>query len=232
MTEKKRLTGGVAGLLMIVGTLVAAPVASATALDFEGLSCQSPIGSYAGFTFSSNWVTQCDDDYASTWGNTTGAPSAITAAGNSYAGDLAEGVTITRALPFNFGGMASSFLVNDDFEFTTPVSSANLLIEGYLGGVLVGSTLITFDPASGGVGTGYHSVGSLLGIDELRFFSSYDQALTGGPDYWLVDDLKLTDVATTATVPEPATLTLLGSGLAALALRRRRHIRNHAARES
>jgi hypothetical protein len=230
MTERSSWTRWAAGWLVVAICLGAAPAASAAPLTFETLTCQSSISSYGGFTFSSNWVTECDADYASTWGNTSGAPSAVTAAGNTYAGDPAVGVTITRALPFNLlGGMASSFLVNDDFDFVTPQSSADLVIEGYLGGIFVGSTSITFDPGSGGVGAGYHAFGSVFGIDELRFFSSYEQGLTGGLDYWLVDDLELTDVGSTAAVPEPATLTLLGSGLATAAIRRRRRTRSSAA---
>jgi hypothetical protein len=189
-------------------------------LDFEGLACQAQFSAYEGFTFSSNWVTQCDDDYLATWANTSGAPSGVTAAGNTYFGDPV-GVTITRSAAFNLvGGMASAFLVNDDFDFVSPLSSWNLLVEGYLGGAFVASASVTFDPASGGLGPGYQALGSIMGVDELRFFSTFDQGLSGGPDYWLVDDLEFTDAA--APVPEPATLGLLGSALAAAALRARR----------
>ncbi|HUQ72077.1 MAG TPA: PEP-CTERM sorting domain-containing protein [Planctomycetaceae bacterium] len=230
MTEKISWSGLAASCLMVALALGCAPAVSATPLDFEALTCQSSISSYEGFTFSPNWATECDADYAATWGNTSGAPSSVTAAGNTYAGD-SSGVTISRVLPFNLlGGLASSFLVNDDFDFVTPQSSANLLIEGYLGGAFVGSASITFDPASGGVGTGYHSIGSLFGIDELRFFSSFDQGLTGGLDYWLVDNVDLADVDSAAPIPEPATLTLLGSALVAAALRRHRHTRNRVVR--
>jgi hypothetical protein len=192
--------------------LAMAVPASAATLTFEGLGCQAQFTQSGGFTFSSNWVTQCDDDYGATWGNTTGAPSGGTAAGNTYADTT--GVTITRAQAFNLaGGMASAFLTGDDFDFVTPLSSPSLLIEGYLNQVFVGSLIVNFDPDSGGLGTGYHAIGMLANVDELRFFSSFDRALAGGPDYWLLDDLVLTEVT---TVPEPATLILLGMGIAVM----------------
>jgi hypothetical protein len=216
-----------------LGVLASASRSEAATLDFEGLACQTQFDVYAGFTFSSNWVTQCDDDYAGTWLNSAGAPSGATGAGNTYFGDPSEGVTIARATPFNLvGGMASSFLVSDDFDFVTPLSSANLVIEGYLDTMFVGSITVNFDPANGAAGPGYAPIGgALMGVDELRFFSSFDQQLTGGPDYWLVDDLELTDAAADP-VPEPATMGLLGSGIAALAVRARRGRRHRRRRDS
>ena len=140
----------------------AAP-AAASVLTFEGLACQSQFANVGEFTFSSNWVTQCDDDYAASWGNTIGAPSAATAAGNTYLD--ATGVTIARAAAFNLaGGLASSFLTGDTFDFVTPLSSASLLIEGYLNNVLVGSLTVNFDPGSGGLGTGYHAIGAISNV--------------------------------------------------------------------
>ena len=174
-----------ASFVLLACVIGAPPGALAATINFEGLGCQSPFANVGGFTFSSSWVTECDSDYlnAGTWANTTGAPSATTAAGNTYAGDPA-GVTISRSQPFNLvGGMASSFLSNDDFDFVTPLSSWNLLIEGYLNNAFVGSLAMILDPGNGGLGAGYHALGSLSGIDELRFFSTYDQALSDGPDY-------------------------------------------------
>jgi hypothetical protein len=214
----------------IAFALAVAVPASAATLTFDSLGCQTPFTGAGGFTFSSNWVAQCDGDYASTWGNTTGAPSAGAAAGNTYAD--ATGVTITRPLAFNLaGGMVSTFLISDGFDFVTPLSASNLLIEGYLHDAFVGRLIVNFDPDSGGLGTGYHALGSLFNVDELRFFSTFDQGLAGGPDYWLLDNLQLTDLSTPVpTIPEPASLTLLATGGAALfarSLGRRR--RSHSA---
>jgi hypothetical protein len=204
---------------LVVASLLAAPGgASAAVLTFEGLPCQSSFTAFDGFTFSSNWVTQCDDDYSSSWGNSSGAPSDVTAAGNSYV-DPSQGVTIARSQAFDLiGGMASAFLANDDFDFVTPLSAASLLIEGYRAGSFVGSVTVIFDPAGGAAGPGYAAFGGLAGLDELRFFSSFDQGVTSGLDYWLIDDLELVDAA----VPEPSTLVLAACGLAAVVARARR----------
>lgn len=203
-----RRTAGV--LVALVGLATVPDASASTILDFETAGCASAISSSGGFTFSSNWVTECDADYASTWGNSSGAPSSVTAAGNSYAGGT-DGVTISRSQPFDLvGGMASSFLVADGLDFLTPVSSSSLLIEGYLNGSFVQNLLVNFDPASGGV-AGFQAFGGIDGINELRFFSSFEQSLSGGPDYWLVDNLEMADSST--PVPEPSTVMLLASGL-------------------
>lgn len=217
--------------LFLFAFVVGAPAAaSAATIDFEGLACQSTFAIVGGFTFSSSWITECDGDYEdpTAWANTTGAPSATTAAGNTYSGDPV-GVTISRAQPFNLvGGMASAFLINDDFDFTTPISSSSLLIEGYFNNAFVDSLTVIFDPASGGAGPGYHAIGSLSGINELRFFSAYDRSLSAGPDYWLVDDLQFTDsAAPPSAVPEPSGIWLLGAGISVLmagTLRARRRV--------
>jgi hypothetical protein len=239
MTTGHQICRKVAGSTLAMAIVLAAGTfrsASAGTLNFEdsGLNCQTPFLDYAGFTFSS-WVTQCDDDYLDplTWGNTSGAPSSVTAAGNTYF-DPSVTVTITRALPFDLlSGKASAFLVNDDVDFSG-VSSSSLLIEGYLEGVFVSSLPLNFDPAAGGLGPGYHSFGSILGVDELRFFSSYDlDPSSNPPNHWLVDDLVFADAA--VPVPEPATSLLLLSGLGALgtgALFCRRKFRGHKAQRS
>jgi hypothetical protein len=201
--------------------------ASATVLDFTSVPCQSQFGNVSSFTFSSNWATECNTDYTDpgSWNNSAanGAPSGI-AAGNIYYD--ATGVTITRGAPFNLvGGLASSFLTNDGFDYTTPLSSASLLIYGYLGNTFVGSVLTTFDPTPGYVPL----AGSLFGVDRLEFFSFFDQGLSAaGPDYWLIDNLNLTDVTT--TVPEPGSVLMLATGLlivgAKLRSRRRKAARS------
>jgi MYXO-CTERM domain-containing protein len=207
--------------------------ASAGTLDFEGLACQDQFGVLAGFTFSSAWVTQCDDDYSATWGNPIGAPSSATAAGNTYL-DPSVTVTITRAQPFDLlSGMASAFLVNGDLDFaTTQMSSSSLMIEGYLGGVFVSSLSLNFDPATGGLAPGFHPFGSIVGVDELRFFSAFDQDPSAAPNHWLVDDLVFADAT---AVPEPASSLFLGFGLGALgagALHCRRRFQGHPSERS
>ena len=228
MTNKKDWTSVAARLLALLIVLAAATAASASTIDFESFapSCptSSSFSSVSGFTFSSNWVTECNGDYLTGWGNTAGAPSGVVAAGNSYAGGT-DGVTMSRSQPFDLiGGMASSFLVNDGFDYVTPMSSGSLLIEGYLFGAFINSLHVTFDPPPGGGAPGYQGFGSIAGVNELRFFSSFDQdpSAVAGPDYWLIDNLQLNDATGPgAPVPEPSTLLLLASGAA---LYSRRHV--------
>ncbi|MEQ1870496.1 MAG: PEP-CTERM sorting domain-containing protein [Vicinamibacterales bacterium] len=207
--------------LLFLAFIGAVP-ASASTLDFAGLGCQAQFAAFGGYAFSDGWVTECDSDYLAAspgWNNTTGAPSGEIAAGNTYASSGI--VTITRAQPFTFvSAKASSFLTSDAFDFTTPLSSANLLIQGYLNNAFVGSVAIDFSVLS----PGYTDIGPLAGaVDELRFFSASDQdpSSFAGPDYWLIDDLVLEDANVVTPVPEPSALVLVGPGLGMLSVMRR-----------
>ena len=222
--------------LGVAAGIVATPApASATVIDFEsdGLTCQEQFAPSTlvidGFTFNGGWSAECDASYIGGWGNPSGAPSAETAAAPNYIGYDTDGLvpTITRATPFNFvGANVSSFLSAGGW--LEGLSSLSLLIEGCLLGNCTQQILINFDDPYWAAPGYIPVVGSLLNVDEVRFYSAYAQGASNTPDSWLIDDVNLTDVA---AVPEPATLTLFGTGLSAYAMFRRSR-RRHAGRTS
>jgi hypothetical protein len=194
--------------------------AQATPVTLSGYGCTGdPITNESPFNFSDGWVVVCNADYgdqsksgsaqfgANTYANST--PTTIDANGGVF--DFKGGDFSSYGLPNGSGGMV--------LDFDTPLSTQILRIEGWLGNTMVGAFDYLFsDPV---LDAGFFTVtDQILGIDSLRFFSSYELAQSAGPDYWLFDSIDLTDPVFSA-VPEPTALLLFGTGLSLLAVRMR-----------
>lgn len=199
--------------------------AAAATLDFESAGGDSSSCSdtaytfprvdqdYGGFTWSTDgsgsvtWVLECDADYTGPLGNTYGSPSGDWAVGNdvSFTGQGGtDPLSLTRLTPFIWNGA----------QFTSFSGLGNgallLTVQAYLAGVLQYSIDVPLP------GDAYAAAfGQNLAIDELRFIAGTENSL------WLMDDFSFDEVQGSA-VPEPASLLLVGTGLAFVARRRRR----------
>lgn len=112
---------------------------------------------------------------------------------------------MTSGSTFDFiGASFTGWAYNNDYN--SSFTSRTITVEGYSGGSLVGSVSMNLSASQ------YDWLSTnLLGVDELRF---QNDGIAGR--WWLMDNF------TYEPVPEPATLALLGTGLAGLVLRRRR----------
>lgn len=165
-----------------------------------GTGFDSVPGGYGGFTWSSSFAVECDVDYLANSGNSAGAPSAANAVYNAF-GELQ--LTITRVTSFTFdGGMFSGWAFADDYA--DGYTATDITITGYLGDDFVGTT-------------GLQSLDSVYAFIH-GFAGAIDRLdLTTSGASWLMDDVQFGDPP---SVPEPATVLLLGAGLAVVVGRR------------
>lgn len=125
-------------------------------------------------------------------------PSTPNAAYNGGNGNAT--VTMSAANPFNLDGAYFSFWPN-----VGAYAANSVTVSGTLGGNPVGSPVVV------NLGSGFNWVPlNLNGVDSVSFSS-------GQGKYWLTDN-----ITTSAAVPEPASMFLLGTGLIALGWIRRR----------
>ena len=143
----------------------------------------------------------------------------------------AEGITgINLNLDLTFDGNASTFSQYFNISHTETPNDAIPCADGNLGGVGVNingcADRVTF------VGSGSGSTVVLNGITyqlTLAGFSSDPTSFSGTNQFWTVENQVNTaylfarlDEDTPSTVPEPATMTLLATGLAGMAAARRK----------
>jgi hypothetical protein len=118
----------------------------------------------------------------------------------------------------NFSSLLSSFMISaGDF---TPSDLDTLMIQAYSGPNATGSLLATFSQSCCDTGDGFVSItGSVaaVNIGSVRFIGGSSDF----PNSLFYDNIVVNTSAVTA-VPEPATLFLLGTGLAAAARARRK----------
>ena len=113
-----------------------------------------------------------------------------------------------NALDASYGGFtwdSNYYVVTQDY-YNGGYANSSTFVEGSLGAASVGTASMSLSPSS----FSYLSFNFGSPVDSFTVTSS------GTGNWWLMDDLSYN----TASVPEPSTLILLGSGMAGLGLMR------------
>ena len=200
----KRKLIGFCALTLALGF---AGVSSAATLDFELGQTGSTFGSlnaldasYGGFTWDSNYYVVTQDYYNGGYVNSSTFVSGNEAAFNGYGvltvTTTGSPVDLTGAWFQGWGYMNNAYTA----------TSTSVTVEGFLGAASVGTASMSLSPSS----FSYLSFNFGSPVDSFTVTSS------GTGNWWLMDDLSYN----TASVPEPSTLILLGSGMAGLGLMR------------
>ncbi|MBV8667436.1 MAG: PEP-CTERM sorting domain-containing protein [Burkholderiaceae bacterium] len=185
-------------LAALIGTTCSLACAAPISIDFTGFAGDTPISSMDGLTFAVEGggpgPNGTPATLASNWGGGNG--SSYGGLSNSVNGDYPTG----PILDVMFNGLAS----NVSFTFN------NIGDSGTFVQALSGSTVIETD-SIGTLNVAPFTMSS-SGITELQFNNN-----TGGNSDWIFAVGSLS-----ANVPEPASMLLVGLGMAGLAFSRRR----------
>lgn len=205
-----RTMNRISKLGVVFFTLACAIAAPATVLNFDtdttgySGSIDWIVPGYGGFTWTNFGLIDGDDVHVNS-GYFNGTVSGEYVAFNSFG--TPAGMSVANPNLFDFNGAYITAAWN---------TGLTVQVDGYLNSVLVGTQTIIVDTT----GPTWWNVG-LNGIDEL-IFSSYGgtNAGLGNPGEQFAMDNFTYDFH--QPIPEPASLTLLGLGLAGLVARTRR----------
>lgn len=196
---------------LLVNLVSISSLANATIIDFDSITNSSTyqIGNntYDGLTFSSSWYILNSSSTSlqnSGYHNGTVSPSYV--AYNGYGND----VSITSATPFNFNGAYLTAAWN---------TGLNIKISGLLNGILAYSQTISVNPSS----PTYFDL-NFNNIDMLSFssFGGTNAGLGGVGNHFAIDNFTFNETLQPSPTPEPATMLLMGIGIAGGALMRKR----------
>ena len=197
-------------VLLIPFVTVVAASANSVVLTFEGLKEFHRVGNlYAnyGITFSDNALASISELNGGSGNYVSSPPPGITSLA------LTNGTAITMNVS---GGFQSSL----SFDYIAGIPGSLTLYSG-LGGT--GSVLATIGlPVTPTCSSG-PTYCQWLPLD-IHFSGTARSAMFGGQHlYLVVDNIKL-NTQTVATVPEPASLFLVGAGIAGILLRGRKFV--------
>lgn len=191
------------GVVCVVLLAAAMPAFANTTLDFEvgSGSLSHPITSYGGFTWSNMGTINGPSYCSGACGYTNGTTSGSRVGFNGFGAPM----SMTSGSAFN--------LVSGNFTGAWN-NGLNVTVNGWLGSTLLYTT--TFSTTS--YSPTFH-IFNFNGIDKAEFitFGGTSAGYSGGGTHVAVDDLTVG-----SSVPEPATLALMGTGMSMLGYFRRR----------
>ena len=194
------------GCLIALGVGLGPAASVAAVIGFDDITTRSfaPVpGTYAGFSWSRDWMVISDASYMGAFGNSYGSPS-----GNYAAFNDEPFVRVTATTDFSFVGAFFSGFAN--FDLPAFFTASAVRIQGFDDGVQVANLTSPTLPTDSylWVAAGFEKV------DELRLIG-----IGGGGAFFLMDNFTW-GPAQVPAVPEPGVVALFGPILLGMAIHR------------